>query len=474
MIKNSKCYQIIKLIALNLSFYVSIRTIPTIAKAGLHSIFFIILSGILFAIPIALISAELATTWPEDIGPHIWVKLALGDKWSFITAWLLWIETFLGFIMICSGFATLISYSINLSYLGRNRIYIFTVILITIWIITIINLRSKVNEKAMSIAPILGIYLPYIIVISLGIWYAIKFGNINLGPITLKNLLPNLKSFSNASYFSAILYTFAGLEIASSHAADLDEPNKKYPKVIFFSILFLIVFNILGGLTEANSVPANDIQLASITQIFALYFNILNIPFATNILAFIIAFSVFIQLRSWTLRPSKILLKLADDGDLPYIFKKRSKTNLPITLILIQSIGISLLDFIYLIVRDVNIGFFSILILATIIYCIIYALLVISHLVLKYKFPNKKGAFSIPGGKFGIWFTTILALIGICLTMFFALIPCNIIPKNRHLNYLIFEISLTLISFFTPIILFRRRPFIIKAFKRICTKIHKK
>ncbi|MGL5243788.1 MAG: amino acid permease [Sarcina sp.] len=470
--KNSKYYQIIKLIALNLSFYVSIRTIPTVAKAGLHSISYIILAGLLFALPISLISAELATTWPEDVGPHIWVKLALGDKWSFVTAWLLWVETFLGFIMICSGFATLMSYSFGLSYLGKNRIYIFSIILITTWIITIINLRSNLNKKATSIAPIIGIYIPYVIVISLGIWYAIKFGNVNLGPITFKNLLPNLKTFGNASYFSAILFTFAGLEIASSHAADLDEPNKKYPKVIFISILFLIIFNILGGLTEANSVPSNDIQLASITQIFALYFNILNIPLATNILATIIAFSVFIQLRSWTLRPSKALLKVADDGFLPCIFNKRSKTGLPITLILIQAIGISLLSSIYLVSKDVNTGFFSILILATILYCIIYALLVISHLILKYRFPKKQGAFSIPGGKFGIWFNTILALSGIGLTIFLSLIPSNVIPESRHLTYFIFEISLTLISFFTPIILFRRKPFIINTLKRFCKIKH--
>uniref|UniRef100_UPI0026344079 amino acid permease n=1 Tax=uncultured Cetobacterium sp. TaxID=527638 RepID=UPI0026344079 len=99
-----------QLIALSVAFYVSIRNIPTVASVGWQAIFYMGGAAIFFAIPISFVAAELATGWPQEGGPQVWVNAALGPKWAFVTAWLLWVQMFFGMVMVSTAFATMIPY----------------------------------------------------------------------------------------------------------------------------------------------------------------------------------------------------------------------------------------------------------------------------------------------------------------------------------------------------------------------------
>ena len=63
----------------------SIRNLPTTALFGSSLIFFFIFSAIIFLIPVALVSAELSSTMPEEEGGvYSWVKHAFGDNVAFL------------------------------------------------------------------------------------------------------------------------------------------------------------------------------------------------------------------------------------------------------------------------------------------------------------------------------------------------------------------------------------------------------
>ena len=58
----------------------SIRNLPATALFGTSLIFFFIFSAVVFLIPVALVSAELSSTWSEDEGGvYSWVRHAFGD-----------------------------------------------------------------------------------------------------------------------------------------------------------------------------------------------------------------------------------------------------------------------------------------------------------------------------------------------------------------------------------------------------------
>ncbi|MGL6153576.1 MAG: tyrosine-tyramine antiporter [Cetobacterium sp.] len=444
-----------QLIALSVAFYGSIRNIPTVASVGWYAIFYMICAAILFAIPISLVAAELATGWPEEGGPQVWVNAALGPEWAFVTAWLLWVQMFFGMVMVSTAFAAMIPYIIGRPELANNNVFIVITVIITYWIITLLNFKAQLGKWISTWGAVFGIYIPATLLIVLGLWYSFKIGNVNLGPFTYQNLIPNIDSLDKLSFFAGICFIFAGLEIASVHANDIDNPKRNYPISVFITISLMVVFNLVAALTEANAIPAKDINLAVIIQPFSIYFNTLGIPWATNVLAFMIAFGVFAQLNAWVLGPSKAMIKVAEAGLLPPIFQKRNKDNIPVTFVLIQAAVITLVSLLYIVVPAINTGFIIILMLTTILYCIVYILILISEIVLKYKMPEVHRSTPVPGGKIGMWITVILAFIGVITTIIVSVIPNSDIPQNLHTASILIQVLGTVILVVLPLLIFK-------------------
>src|SRR5476651_2880845 len=74
----------------------SIRNLPASALFGSTLIFFFIFSAIVFLIPTALVSAELAANIDEG-GIYQWARLAFGERAGFLAVWLQWINNIFWF-----------------------------------------------------------------------------------------------------------------------------------------------------------------------------------------------------------------------------------------------------------------------------------------------------------------------------------------------------------------------------------------
>lgn len=89
----------------------SIRNLPATALFGSQLIFYFS-RRVVFLIPTALVSAELASGWAKQGGIYIWVKQAFG-KIGFLAIWLQWIENVIWYPTILSFVAGTIGYLIN-------------------------------------------------------------------------------------------------------------------------------------------------------------------------------------------------------------------------------------------------------------------------------------------------------------------------------------------------------------------------
>lgn len=450
----NKKLTLFQLVGISIAFYGSVRSVPTLAIVGWQQIFFMIGAAVLFAIPISLIAAELATGWPEEGGSQVWVKEALGERWGFVTAWLLWVQLFFGMVMVSSTVGVMLAYTIGRPELAQNNMFIFIIIVISYWTVTLLNFKFDMGKVVGSIGAVVGIYIPFAALVILGLWWTFKHGNVFLGPLNVQTAIPSLASFDKLSFFSGIIFIFSGLEIASVHANNIENPKRNYPISVFLSMGLLIIFNLIAGLTEANTIPSDKIELSNITQPFQIYFNELGMPWLTNLIAGMIAIGVLAQLSAWVLGPSKAMIKVAEEGNLPPIFQKRTRRDVPITFVLIQAIVVSLVAIVYVVVPDVNNSFFMVLILTTILYSIVYIFIILAEIILKYKKPDVHRAFTIPGGRGGMWITCILAMIGVIITIVVSLIPPSSIPPEGNTMYIAFQVIGTLICFISPLIIY--------------------
>ena len=105
---------------------------------GFSLVFYYLLAAVMFFLPVALVSAELATGWPETGGVYIWVREAFGKKIGFMTIWLQWFYNICWYPTIMSFIAATIAYCINPD-LVNNKYYMLSVITVFFWGSTIVN-----------------------------------------------------------------------------------------------------------------------------------------------------------------------------------------------------------------------------------------------------------------------------------------------------------------------------------------------
>ncbi|MGZ9584738.1 tyrosine-tyramine antiporter [Paenibacillus marinisediminis] len=438
------------LIGITMAFFGTVRSVPTLAITGWTQIFYMLVAAILFALPIALMSAELSTGFPEEGGPQVWVKNALGEKWGFVTSWLLWVQMFFGMVMVSSTVGVLLGYVINKPELSSNNYFIFALILISYWGVTILNLKFDMVKIAGNWGSVIGVYIPFALLVVLGLVYFFKHGiqpDSYLGNYTPSKLLPDFTDLGSLTYLSGIIFIFAGVEISSVHANNIEEPKRNYPIAVIASVILLVIFNLVAGLTVANGVKMGELELSNITQPFLIFCQDLGLPLIiVNIISAMILIGVLVQLSAWVLGPSKSMIKVAEEGSLPKFFQKRNDKNIPITFVYVQAIVISLVSFLYIVVPDVNSAFLIITITTTILYCVVYALIAISAIALRYKMPDIERPFRLGSKGNGLmWFVSILTMISVAITIGVSMIPPSILQPSQYTLYITFQVGATVV-----------------------------
>ncbi len=433
-----------------MAFFGTVRSVPTLAITGWTQIFYMLIAAVAFALPIALMSAELSTGFPEEGGPQVWVKHALGEKWGFVTSWLLWVQMFFGMVMVASTVGVLFGYVINKPELSSNNLFIFAAILIAYWGVTLLNLKFDMVKVAGNWGAVIGVYIPFFLLVIFGVIYMIKNGiqpNSYLGHFKASDLVPNFKDLGSITYLSGIIFIFAGVEISSVHANNISNPKRNYPIAVIASVVLLVIFNTIAGLTVSNAVPVGKIELANITQPYLIFCENLGIPtIFVNIISAMILIGVLVQLSAWVLGPSKSMIKVADEGNLPRFFQKRTKKDIPITFVMIQAIVISLVSFLYVVVPDINSAFLIITITTTILYCVVYALIAISAIRLRYTAPKLKRPFRLGQKGNGLmWFVSMFSMASIVLTIGVSLIPPSILKPSQSFGYIAFQVIATIV-----------------------------
>ena len=115
----------------------SIRNLPTTATFGWSAIFFYGIAVLTYLVPVALCSAELATT--VGGGMYRWVREAFGSRWGFLAVWCDWSENIVWFPTVLVFLATTVAYVINPD-LSQNKAFLVPVMLVIFWAVTLVSL----------------------------------------------------------------------------------------------------------------------------------------------------------------------------------------------------------------------------------------------------------------------------------------------------------------------------------------------
>lgn len=459
---NNKKLSLVGCISITIAFFASVRTVPNVAATGWASIVYMLIAGLMFALPIALISAELSTMWTDEGGSHLWVSHGLGNLWGFITPWLLWIMMFFAMLTLCSTFSIMLADFLQIPFF-KTGLGVFLTTVCLYWLVTFLSIKFNMLSVLGGIGTYVGVYIPFIIVIILGILFFFKHG-INpdgyLAGFTPGKLLPDVSNLGALPVFIGIIFIFAGVEMSSVHVNEIENPSKNFPIAVVTAVVLVVVAEIVAGLGMANAVPNGQIELSNVMQGVGLAIDDLGLPkIIGKVMDFCILTGLFVQLLAWALGPSKSLLSVAHEGRFPEFFQKTDKRGNPIAFMLVQATVISIFAVLFLIPGiDVDAIFLLVTVTSTLLYCVVYLLIIISAIRLRYTSPNLKPTFRLgKKGNTALWVIGGASIFSIVLVIFVSMIPPDSFPESMHVPYVLFQIIAVFIAIFSGAYIFLHR-----------------
>lgn len=441
MSQNKFALTIFSLTMITIGSVDSIRNLPTTALFGSQLISFFALGALFFLIPTALISAELASGWPIEGGIYIWVKEAFGKRLGFLAIWLQWIENVMWYPLLLSFVAGTVGYLIDPA-LANDPHFLWLVIVASFWGATLINLRGMHSSGTFAtICTISGLLLPMSLIISLGaIWFL--SGNPPQIHFDLNSVLPHLDDSSQWVALTGIMMSFCGIEIATVHANDVENPQKAFPRVLAYAAVVILSTLILGSLAIAIVLPANEINLvAGIMQAFEAFFSRYDLLFLMPLVALMLVLGGLGSVSNWIIAPTKGLLVAAEDGNMPAFFQRTNRQGAPTVMLIAQAVIVTALSSVFLFMPSVNGSYWLLTATAAQLYMLMYILMFAAAVKLRIYQGKHPRAFRIPGGLLGMMTVALVGSLGALTTLVISFIP----PTNIDIGS-IAQYELTLVS----------------------------
>jgi len=460
--KKSKTISLFYLIMISSAFTVSIRNLPTIAETQMQMLFFGLIATIIFFVPGALVSAELATGWPKLGGIAVWVEEAFGKRWGLTASFFQWSYMIISVIAMLYFIASSLAF-VFAPQLANNRLYLIICELILIWLFTILNLKGlRISKMISSIGFLSGVLFPAIFIIVLGIIYIMLGNPIQMDlSLNAKNFFPDFKHISTMVLLVGFMRAFAGIEGSAAHANSVKNPQINYPIAIFIVVCFGLLVNVLGSFSVGMVIPQKDISLsAGVLNAFEIFFKKFHLIFLIPVMGFLAAVGQLGGFSTWITGPVKGLLKLGKEGLLPVFLQKTNKFEVPANLMLIQAIVISVVGTFFLaFAPSINLAFWISVALSMLIYVSMYFLMFLSALYLRYKKPEVKRKFKIPGRNIGVWIVCLIGMIGMILSFCIAFVPPVQFPEEHKMYYYsILAIGIFIIFILPYIIILLEKP----------------
>lgn len=459
MVTNKKVLSVFGLVMINVIAVDSIRTLPMSAEYGFSLVFYYLLAGVLFFLPTALMSAELATGWPAAGGVYVWTKEAFGKKWAFFTIWTQWFYNISWYPTILSLIAATLAYCIDPN-LVNNKLYMLMVITVFFWGATFLNLQGmRMSSLLSNFSAIGGTIIPMMLIIILGIIWVVSGRPLQIH-FSIHTFLPDLSNIQNLVLLTGVLYGLVGMEMSAVHSQEVKNPQKDYPKALLYSTSIILGSLIFASLAIAIVIPAKQLNLISgMLEAFEYFFAAFHLKWLMPVIALMIIVGAVGGVSAWLLGPAKGLLIAAEDGSLPAIFKKTNKHNTPVTILFLQGILFSLLCLLFLWMPSVNSSFWLLSDITAVLSLLVYVMMFSAGIYLRYRYPHVRRAFTIPCGKLGVWVVGGVGIISSVFTILIGFIPPSQIPIG---NVFVYEFLL-IIGFVLVCLL----PFFIYRFKKV-------
>src|SRR5215469_8134056 len=417
------------LVLFNLVAVLGLRHLGTTAKFGSGSLLMWLIAAVFFFIPQGLAVIELSSRFPTEGGIYFWTKRALGEGHGFLCGWCYWINNVLYYpnLLISAAVIATFIFSKNGTGLSDNWTYVLPVTLGTLWIAVLINIVGVGKGKWLQNAGGIGTYVPGMVLILLGIYGAISAPSAN--EFTLGSLKPDLNNLPALNLLASIAFAFAGLELASTMADEVENPRRNLPRSIFISGPLIAIGYVFGTAAVLWRLPNKDVNVVSgfLQAIKAGADNISPaLGWVAPLCAALYSIGNLGSMGAWLIGPARVAFVIGLDRYFPKAFGAvHPRWHTPYLAILVQAMLATIFLLLSVLGKGTKVEDVYLILLDTqiLIYFIPYLYLFVIFLIHRRRGENSSEVVLAPGGSIGGWLTGVSGLIVTLFAMVIATIP---------------------------------------------------
>jgi amino acid transporter len=211
---------------------VGLDTLGAVSSYGAQAFVWLAFMSFFFFLPYAMLTAELGSTFREEGGPYLWVKLAMGRLPASINSVLYWLSNpiWLGGALTITAYSVFTTFFYDpSSHMGSNGVLAVEIVfgLIFIWIATWSAILSfGIGKWIPTVGAWVRVLLLSVFTLTV-ILYAVKHG---VHGVSGGDFKP-----TGTIFFAAIpvlFFNFVGFELPSSAGDEMKDPKKDVPLTI--------------------------------------------------------------------------------------------------------------------------------------------------------------------------------------------------------------------------------------------------
>jgi GABA permease len=307
-----------------------VGTGPILNQAGPATILTYLLTGTILILIMRMLG-EMAVAQPSVGSFSDYSRMALGNWAGFSVGWLYWY-----FWAIVVGFEATVAASILTQYIPGIAPWLMSLILVLLLTATNLYSVGSYGEFEFWFAGIkVAAIIIFIVLAALFI-----FGVLPGGGMGLSNLYDEGGFFPNGGLvmFSGVvtvIFAFVGAEIVTIAAAESSEPERGIARATNQVIYRVLLFYVVSVFFLAAVVPWNTTFAEEVIKSpFTIAFERMGIPFAPDIMNFVVLTAVLSVLNSSLYTTSRMLFALTRHNDAPQFLLNTTRRGVPIWAIL--------------------------------------------------------------------------------------------------------------------------------------------
>ena len=431
---------------------ISLRGLPMMAQEEMTMFFYIGFATFLFLIPAPLVAAELGSAFAaEGGGVYTWVKEAFNKRMGFTAIFLQWIQNVVWYPTVLGFAAACIAYMVGKPELSQDGVYVGVFAIVMYWLATLLTfMGTSFISKITSQGFLIGTVLPGVIIIIVALVWVMGGNPVSFEhiPDTVSQIVtveaghahprffPHMTGMSDIAFLAGILLLFAGVEVHAVHAQELKNPQRQFPAAMLLAALISFVLFTFGSLAVAIVAPYKTINLQSgVLETFHDVFAHYNVSWLTNVMGLLTAFGALAGVMSWISGPSRGLLWTAKEGLLPDFMKKTNNNGVQINILLLQGAIVTVLSSLYIVMKDVSVAFFLLTALTIGVYLVMYMMMYLAGIKLRYTQPDLPRGYKVPGGKAGMWIVAGVGFLAVVFSFIVTFFPPSQLPVGSPAFY---------------------------------------